>query len=61
MQKIDGEWKVITAHLGVDVLDNPVMAASVGFWKACAAGGGVGGFILGLILGMIRGRRRSHA
>ncbi len=61
MQKIDGEWKVITAHVGVDVLDNPVMAASVGFWKACAAGGVVGGFVLGLLLGMIRGRRRSHA
>ena len=61
MQKIDGEWKVITAHVGVDVLDNPVMTASVGFWKACAAGGGVGGFVLGLLLCMIRGRRRSHA
>ena len=61
LQRIDGEWKVITAHLGVNVLDNPVMTASVGFWKASAAGGLGGGFVLGLLLCMIRGRRKSHA
>ena len=61
MQKIDGKWKVITAHVGVDVLDNPVMVASVGFWKMIAAGVGVLGLVLGLVFGMFRGRRKSHA
>mgnify|MGYP006298482361 CR=1 FL=1 len=32
--KEDGQWKIAAAHVGVNVLDNPVLdARSMGFWK----------------------------
>lgn len=50
VRRVDGEWKVQTAHIGVNVLDNPVMEARVGFWRTASIGAGVAGLIVGALL-----------
>jgi ketosteroid isomerase-like protein len=50
VRKIDGAWKVETAHIGVNILENPVMKARVGFWRTASIGAGVAGLVLGALL-----------
>ena len=47
--KENGEWKVLTAHAGINVLENPLMdkAVSMGYKI------GAGGLLLGLIVGIL--------
>jgi uncharacterized protein (TIGR02246 family) len=54
--KEGGEWKVASAHVGVDLLDNPLLAAAAGFWKLTALVALVGG----LLVGFLAGRRTAR-
>jgi ketosteroid isomerase-like protein len=58
VRKVDGRWKLASAHVGTDLLDNPVLtAAKQALWKI---GGGLGaaGLVVGAIVGLVLGRRR---
>jgi hypothetical protein len=58
VRKQDGRWKLTSAHIGVDLLDNPVVAAAKqGLWKVGGWLGG-GGLIIGALAGLVVGRRR---
>lgn len=55
VRKVDGRWKLATAHVGTDLLDNPVLTAAkrkVGGWV------GAGGLVIGAIGGLLVGRRK---
>jgi ketosteroid isomerase-like protein len=58
VRKVDGRWKLASAHVGTDLLDNPVLAAAKqALWRI---GGGLGaaGLVVGAIVGLLLGRRR---
>lgn len=58
VRKVDGRWKLTSAHVGTDLLDNPVTAAAKqGLWKIGGWAGG-GGLVVGALAGLIVGRRR---
>jgi uncharacterized protein (TIGR02246 family) len=58
VRKVDGRWKLTTAHVGTDLLDNPVVSATKqGLWKIGGWLGG-GGLVVGTLAGLIVGRRR---
>ena len=61
MRKLEGEWKVETAHIGVNILENPVMQARVGFWRTASYAAGAGGLVLGLLLARLMRGKRSAA
>lgn len=50
-------WKVAAAHVGVDPLDNPMLAGATGFWKTVALGAGLGGLILGFLAAFLLRRK----
>jgi ketosteroid isomerase-like protein len=57
VRKVDGRWKLTSAHVGTDLLDNPVVAAAKqGLWKVGGWLGG-GGLVVGALAGLIVGRR----
>jgi uncharacterized protein (TIGR02246 family) len=58
VHKVDGRWKLASAHVGTDLLDNPVVAAAKqGLWKLGGWVGG-GGLVVGALAGLLVGRRR---
>jgi ketosteroid isomerase-like protein len=52
-----GKWKVVSAHFGASMFDNPLMAGvqKFSYWLA----GGTG--LIGLLIGWLLGRRRKTA
>jgi len=58
VKEADG-WKVAAAHVGLDPLNNPLMAAANAFWKKICLGGILGGLLLGVILGRFTRRPRT--
>ena len=57
--KEDGAWKVATAHVGLDPLDNPLLDAANSFWKKVCLGSLVLGLLLGALLGRVSRRPRT--
>lgn len=58
VRKADGRWRLASAHVGTDLLDNPVVeAAKQRAWRL-AAGLGIGGLVIGALGGVVLGRRR---
>ncbi len=58
VHRVDGHWKLASAHVGTDLLDNPVVAAAKqGLWKLGGWVGG-GGLVVGALAGLLVGRRR---
>lgn len=61
LRKIDDEWKAETVHVGVNILENPVMKARVGFWRNTSFAAGVVGLLLGVFLSRFMGRSKKAA
>ncbi len=57
--KENGQWKIATAHVGTDFLNNPVIDRVSSLWKRIAVGTGLGGLLLGVLFGVIFFRRRT--
>jgi hypothetical protein len=59
--KDNGKWKILNLHLGVNLLDNPVVTALKGYTYKAGLGAGAGGLIVGfLIAWVLRGRSRNR-
>jgi hypothetical protein len=54
----DGKWKVLTAHIGLNPLDNPILGAVEGLKWIWGSVGAVLGLALG-VLGTLLARRRK--
>ena len=61
VRKLDGEWRVETAHVGVNILENPVMKARVGLWRTATYAAAAGGVLVGLILARIFRKKQAAA
>jgi uncharacterized protein (TIGR02246 family) len=59
VQKVDGQWKLVSAHVGTSLFDNPVLDAAkrTAWWTA--AGALAAGLLVGGVAGVIGGRRRA--
>jgi ketosteroid isomerase-like protein len=57
--KENGEWKVATAHVGTDFLDNPVLDRAAASARKLAIGAGAGGLVVGIILGRLAGCKKK--
>jgi len=55
--KTDDGWKVATAHAGVDMLDNPILAALKKTRWVWGAGGALFGLLVGVVFGSLRRSR----
>jgi ketosteroid isomerase-like protein len=60
VRRTDGRWKLAAAHVGTNLLDNPVLdAAKQAAWKL-AAGLGAAGLVVGALAGFAVARRRGR-
>jgi ketosteroid isomerase-like protein len=57
----DGEWRILTLHIGTNFLDNPILSVAERSAKYFGAGGAAGGLVLGLLLGFAFWRRKPVA
>ena len=55
----DGKWRILSLHLGVNFLDNPILSVAENSGKYFAVGGGLIGLLVGIILGVLISRRRK--
>jgi len=59
--KDNGKWKILNLHLGVNLFDNPVVAAVKSYAYKAGLGAGAGGLIVGfLVAWVLRGRSRAR-
>lgn len=56
----DGKWKLLTIHIGVDFLNNPILGKAESSIKYFGAGGFLAGMLLCLLLCWLHGRCRSR-
>jgi ketosteroid isomerase-like protein len=61
VQKLDGQWKLVSVHVGTNLFDNPVLDAAKGRARMVAAGALAAGLALGGVVGFLGGRRRARA
>lgn len=59
MIKDEGQWKILTIHSGVNIIDNPILTAAKESLTLFAAGGVAGGVLGTLILCWLFRRRRT--
>ncbi len=59
--KEGGEWKVAAAHVGVNLLDNPVLSRAISTGRNMAALALVLGIAIGVLAGRRLGRRKQEA
>jgi hypothetical protein len=57
--KDGGKWKILNVHIGVNLLDNPVVAAIKNRLYAVGIGAAVAGLLLGLGLAWLARRRTA--
>jgi len=58
-QKVDGQWKLATVHIGTNLFDNPVLHAATRTARKTTAGAAAGALVVGGFVGVWIGRRRS--
>jgi len=54
----DGQWRILTLHIGTDFLDNPILAVAEDSAKYFGAAGGAAGLIFGTLIMFMLGRRK---
>lgn len=55
----DGQWRILTLHIGTDFLDNPILAKAESSLMLFAVGGAAGGLVIGLLLMAFLKRRKA--
>ncbi|HMH49685.1 MAG TPA: nuclear transport factor 2 family protein [Candidatus Acidoferrum sp.] len=58
VRKADGRWRLASAHVGTDLLDNPVLQAAKQWAWRLGTGLGIGGLVIGALGGVVFSRRR---
>ena len=54
----DGQWRILTLHLGTDFLNNPILAVAEESAKFFGMAGGAAGLVFGLLIMFMLGRRK---
>jgi ketosteroid isomerase-like protein len=57
----DGNWRILSLHIGSNFLDNALLSAAVDTARNYVITAAVIGLVLGLVLGLLLGRRRKAA
>jgi ketosteroid isomerase-like protein len=58
IKDIDGKWRVLTLHIGVNFLDNPILSVAEESGKYMAIAGALIGLFVGLLAGLMFWRKR---
>ena len=54
----DGQWRILTLHIGTDFLDNPILAVAEDSAKFFGAAGIAAGLVFGMLIMFLLGRRK---
>ena len=54
----DGQWRILTLHIGTDFLDNPILSVAEESTKYVGIAGAAGGIVLGVMIMFLLGRRK---
>ena len=54
----DGQWRILTLHIGTDFLDNPILAVAEDSAKYFGAAGVAAGLVFGMLIMFLLGRRK---
>jgi ketosteroid isomerase-like protein len=57
LHRDNGKWKIIAAHIGANLVDNPVLTALKGWLYKVGAGAGVAGLLVGFVIGRLTRRK----
>lgn len=55
----DGQWRILTLHIGTNFLDNPILAKAESSLTLFTVGGAAGGLVIGLLLMAFLKRRKA--
>jgi hypothetical protein len=55
----DGQWRILSLHIGTDFLDNPILGVAESALKTFTAGGVAGGIALGWLISFLYLRRKK--
>lgn len=58
VRKAQGRWRLASAHVGTDLVDNPVLEAAKRWAWRLGGGLGIGGLVIGALGGVVLRRRR---
>ena len=61
IKDVDGKWRLLTLHMGVDFLDNPILSVAKESGKYMATIGALLGLLFGLLTGFVLWRKRRTA
>ena len=59
IKDVDGKWRVLSLHIGVDFLDNPILSVAKESGKYMAVAGALIGLLIGLLAGFMLWRKRQ--
>ena len=59
MKDNDGQWRILSLHIGTNFLDNPILAKAESALMTFAAGGALLGLILGWLISFLVMRRKK--
>lgn len=55
----DGKWRILTLHIGINFLDNPVLSVAKESANYFGIIGGIAGLLIGLLIGFFVWRKRT--
>jgi ketosteroid isomerase-like protein len=57
LHKDNGKWKILNAHIGANLVENPVLTALKGWLYKVGVGAGVAGLLVGFVIGRLARRK----
>ena len=58
MKDTDGQWRILSLHIGTNFLDNPILDKAESALMTFAGGGLVAGLVLGWLIAFVFTRRK---
>lgn len=59
VKDVDGQWRILTLHIGTNFLDNPILSVAESALTTFAVGGALAGLVLGLLICFLYMRRKK--
>ena len=59
VKDVDGQWRILTLHIGTNLLDNPRLSVAESALTTFAVGGALAGLVLGLLICFLYMRRKK--